>query len=62
MLKAHQDWFVWQAGQDKIDAAAAQSRLQSMDEFLQLIDGSYVSFGVKASSLRLSWGVIAVAK
>jgi hypothetical protein len=62
MLKAHQDWFVWQAGQDKIDTAAAQSRLQSMDEFLQLIDGSYVSFGVKPSSLRLSWSVIAVAK
>jgi hypothetical protein len=60
MFKAHQDWFVWQAHKDSISKPAAQAKLKSLTGFLQLIDGTYASFGVAPSSLRLSLGAIAV--
>lgn len=62
MLVAHQEWFVWQARQEKLSEADAQARLQALVEILQIIDGSYVSFGVHSSSLRLTLGAVAVKR
>jgi hypothetical protein len=61
MLEAHRDWFIWQAKQDSIPKADVQHKIEVLSEFLHLIDGTYISFGVHPSSLRLSLGAIAVS-
>lgn len=59
LLAQRREWFLKQAGRDKVPAEEAARRLKDADELLGLLDGAYVSLSGDSKVLEVTLGVTA---
>ncbi len=61
MLADQREWFIRQARRDNVPEADAERRLKELDQFLQLLDRTWMTASVDSSTLRISAGIAAEA-